>query len=134
MFRNSSVLPSDRSLDEVSWSTIDLKPGETRTIDYWARAVQNGVFVSQTHIEVHPVNGTDFAFEDVLSRVEIGYEKPSCATSTWQPPACFGLNCTQQGFGGEWIPCSICGSAEPEPMDVYCSACGSSSESGSDIL
>jgi uncharacterized repeat protein (TIGR01451 family) len=134
VFLNSSVLPSDRTADEVSWNIMDLKPGETRTIDYWTRADQSGVFVNQAHIVVHSVDGTDFASADVVSRVEIGGEKPDNATSTWQPPACFGLNRTQQGFGDEWIPCSTCGFAETEPLDVYCLACDSSSESGSDIL
>ncbi len=133
VFRNSSVLPSGRSPDEVSWKIIDLKPGETRTIDYYARAMQSGIFVSQTHIVAHFVDGADYTSADVTSRVEVGSEKPSYVTSTWQPPACFGLNCTQQGFGDEWIPCSTCGSEEPEILDIYCSSCDPSAEIDSDI-
>jgi uncharacterized repeat protein (TIGR01451 family) len=75
----------------------------------------------------------EISWNDVVSNIEIKDEKLAYATSTWRPPECFGLNCTQQRFGDEWIPCSACGSLEVEPLDIYCSSCNPSVEMDSDI-
>jgi len=114
MFQNSSIMPSDLSSNEVRWNIMDLKPGETKAIDYIAKALQNGVFVNKAHIEVHAVNGPDSASADVAARVEIGGDERGHSSSTWQPPVCFGLNYTQQGSKDEWIPCDTCGAKLPE--------------------
>lgn len=122
MFQSSSIMPSDRSSDWVSGNIIDLEPGETRTIDYLAKAMYNGLFLNQAHIEAHAVDGADVAFADVAARVEIG-AGGNRSSSTWQPPACFGLNCTSTGTKNEWIPCDACGTAEPAPPDLSCASC-----------
>lgn len=125
IFQSSSLTPSNRSFspDLVGWSIIDLKPGETKTIDYIAKALFSGVFVNHAYIEAHAVDGTDFIAVDVFSNVEIGGAEQSSSSSTWQPPACFGLNCTSQGAKGEWIPCDACATTEPVLQNISCPSC-----------
>ena len=133
MFINSTVQPSDYSSDHVKWNIIDIKPGEVKVIDYLVRALQDGVFVNQAHIETTTVNGSDYAFADVSCQVQIGSGFNSGTDSSWQPPACFGLNCTQQEFGEDWMPCYTCGAAEPQPLDTSCTSCVPAVGSDSDI-
>lgn len=132
MFQNSSLVPSDHSSGEVLWNIIDLKPGETRTIDYAVKALQSGVFVNQAHIEAHSIDGADYASADVASRIEIAGPDGSYPASTWEPPACFDLNCIEQGPTDEWMPCNACGAVEPQAL-IDCSSCVPSAESNSDI-
>jgi large repetitive protein len=132
MFQNSSLMPADHSSDWVSWNIIDLRPGETRIIDYLAKAMYNGAFVNRAHIEAHAVDGPDVVAADVAARVEIG-TGPGRSSSSWQPPACFGLNCTSGGTKDEWIPCDACGTAEPEPPVISCSSCAADADDGYDI-
>ncbi len=91
---------------------------------YLASVVYSGLFVNQAHIEAYAVDEPQVASADVASRVEIGAggSRPS---STWQPPACFGLNCSSGGTKDEWIPCDACGTAEPEPPNLSCASCES---------
>jgi uncharacterized repeat protein (TIGR01451 family) len=125
MFQNSSVTPSSHIPGQVVWNIIDLKPGEIRTIDYLAKATQNGVFINQAHIETHALDGTGEASANVAVRIDIGDTAGGFSASTWQPPACFGLNCTQPyyGYGDEWIPCAACGIAETETRTDSCTSC-----------
>jgi len=123
MFQNSSTAPTSHVPGQVIWNIIDLQPGEIRTIDYLAKAAQSGVFVNQAHIEAHALDGTGEASADVGTRVEIGNAGQGFTTSTWQPPACFGLNCTQQYYGDEWLPCYACETAEPQPLYTSCASC-----------
>jgi uncharacterized repeat protein (TIGR01451 family) len=134
MFQNSTLTPSDYRSDRVSWNIANLKPGKMRTIDYWARAMYGGTFLNQAHIEAQYLNGTDSAFADVSSTIYVGEKTRSSDNSTWQPPACFGLNCTQQDTAKEWLSCPTCGIVEPLPLNVPCAACGASGqEYGDDI-
>jgi uncharacterized repeat protein (TIGR01451 family) len=133
MFINSTVQPSDYRSGHVKWNIIDIKPGEVKVIDYLVRALQDGVFVNQAHIETTTVNGSDYAFADVSCQVQIGSGFNSGTDSSWQPPACFGLNCTQQDFGEDWMPCYTCGAVEPQPLDTSCTSCVPAVGSDSDI-
>jgi large repetitive protein len=133
MFINSTVQPSDYRSGRVKWNIIDIKPAEVKVIDYLVRALQDGVFVNQAHIETTTVNGSDYAFADVSCQVQIGSGFNSGTASNWQPPACFGLNCTQQEFGEDWMPCYTCGAAEPQPLDTSCTSCVPAVGSDSDI-
>lgn len=133
MFQNSSVAPADHSSGRVLWIIVDLKPGDTRTINYAVKALQSGSFVNQAHIEAHSVDGADYAYADVASRVEIAGPGGSYTTSAWKPPSCFGLNCTEQGSSQEWMPCDACGATGPLPPAITCSSCVSSAEDNSDM-
>lgn len=135
MFQNSSLMPSDHRSDRVRWDHVDLKPGHMKTIEYSARALQDGVFVNQAHIEAQYLNGTDSAWAAVSCSVYVGGNFDSSSSSGWQPPACFGLNCTQQDYGSEWMPCDACGISVNETATDSCTSCvlSSSGDGGYDI-
>jgi uncharacterized repeat protein (TIGR01451 family) len=138
MFINSTMQPSDCSSGHVRWNITDLKPNEVKVIEYLVRALQNGVFVNQAQIETTSFNGSDSAFADVSCQVQIGSTSNSGSDSNWKPPACFGLNCTQQEFEKDWMACVSCGAQEPETVpkvDQTCPACsgGSGDDEGYDI-
>lgn len=126
---NSSVQPSQYSSEgEVTWKIIDLQPGENRTIDYLTRSLESGNFVDTAHVVAHYLNGTEAASLDVQSEVNIAggmYQR----INGWYPPSCFGLNCTQQGFGNEWMPCYSCGVSDPETPASPCASCPLTEES-----
>jgi large repetitive protein len=133
-FLNSSLQPSDHLYGKVSWNIIDLKPGETRSINYLVKALHSGNFVNQAHIEVTSVNGPDSASTDVESSVYVSGEGAAYPSpiSNWQPPACFGLNCTQTGSNDDYAPCESCGAKEPQPIVPVCASCVSEDSSNSD--
>jgi uncharacterized repeat protein (TIGR01451 family) len=126
-FVNSSLQPSDYGPDYATWNIVDLKPGEVRTIDYLALAYYGGTFVNQAHIEAYPVGGgSDLVLADVSCQVVVpGEYRQLSSSSSWQPPACFGLNCSDQNQAveeGEWMPCPTCGAVETV-ADDYCDSC-----------
>lgn len=127
MLLNSSVQPSQYS-SEVTWKIIDLEPGEKSTIDYLTRSFESGKFVDTAHVIAHYLNGTEAASLDVQSEVNIGGSRYPMING-WYQPSCFGLNCTQQGFGGEWIPCYSCGASESEISASSCISCPLADES-----
>ena len=136
-FINSTVVPAYHEPDKIIWNIIDLKPGENVTIDYLARAIQRGTFVNQAHIDASYLHGEDSVSTDITASVDIGAGTYSSSISGWQPPSCFGLNCTEQGSADEWMPCDSCGESEPEPiggsqpLDSSCPSCVPSTESDS---
>jgi hypothetical protein len=77
-------------------------------------AESDGVYVNVAHIEAFSVDGPEGAAADVESRVDIGVggTLPSSMSSDWQPPTCFGLNCSYQIRSYDWIPCYTCGAGE----------------------
>jgi len=105
-FINSTVQPADYHSSQLSWNMIDLLPDEIKVIEYQARALKNGVFVSQAHINASAVDGSDAVSEDISCSVDI--KSNLNAEYDWQPPACFQLNTTLQKFGDNWIPCDTC--------------------------
>jgi uncharacterized repeat protein (TIGR01451 family) len=117
VFQNSTLTPSDYSPRRISWNIIDLQPGKTKSIDYLARAMYGGTFINQAHIEAQYLNGTSSAFEDVSSSVYIESKASSLGDSMWQPPACFGFNCTQQDTSAEWLFCPSCGIGDSEQIN-----------------
>jgi uncharacterized repeat protein (TIGR01451 family) len=132
-FINSTVVPDYHESDKIVWNIIDLKPGENITIDYLVKSLQRGTFVNQAHIDATYLHGTESVSADVAASVDIGTGAYSSSMSVWKPPGCFGLNCSQQGFVDEWMPCYSCGESEPQPiggspLDSSCLACASSGE------
>lgn len=126
---NSSVQPSDYNTEgEVVWKIIDLEPGQTRTIDYLTRSLESGTFVDTAHVVAHYLNGNEAASLDIQSEVRIGGDLHHMING-WYPPSCFGLNCTQQGFGDEWMPCYTCTAQEPETPASPCASCPLPTES-----
>jgi uncharacterized repeat protein (TIGR01451 family) len=130
MYQNSSVEPFDHRSDKVTWNLIDLEPGKIRIIDYWVRAMQSGTFVNTAHVEAQCLIGADLISADAICSVNIGGDVHLGSNSNWQPPSCFGLNCTEQAFGDDWASCYTCGAAEPQPLTSACASCSISTQTG----
>ncbi|VVB72691.1 Uncharacterised protein [uncultured archaeon] len=133
MFQNSSTEPTNYNPGLVAWNIIELQPGEVRNINFSVKALRAGVFINQAHIEASLLDGSGEASADVATSIAIGNSVQDFRASTWQPPACFGLNCTEQNYGTEWIPCGACADTDSEPSQESCPSCVSSGEGGDDI-
>jgi len=121
-FVNSSLQPSDYGSSYATWNIVDLKPGEVRSIDYLARASYGGTFVNLAHIVAYPLNSSDLVLADATSKILVpaDYPRPAKYSSSWQPPACFGLNCSDlAGEKGDWMLCPTCGDAELAAENDY---------------
>jgi large repetitive protein len=132
---NSSLEPSENRSNLITWTVLDLAPGESRTIVYRARAEKDGVYVNVAHIEAFSVDGPDGASADVEARVDLGKvgALPSSTSSDWQPPTCFGLNCSGQIYSEDWVACYTCGTGEPGNT-VVLPSCASCINTGDDNL
>jgi len=71
-FINSSLEPSENTSRQISWTILDLGPGESRSIIYRARAAADGSYVNHVHIEAFSVDGPDSAAADVTMQVDLG--------------------------------------------------------------
>jgi hypothetical protein len=132
---NSSEEPSENRSNLITWTILDLAPGESRSIVYRAMAETDGVYVNVAHIEAFSVDGPDGAAADVESRVDIGVggALPSSISSDWQPPTCFGLKCSGQIRSDDWVPCYTCAAGEPGNT-VIIPPCISCMDTGDDSL
>ncbi|MGB5099307.1 MAG: SdrD B-like domain-containing protein [Methanothrix sp.] len=132
---NSSLEPSENRSNLITWTILDLAPGESRNITYRARAENDGVYVNVVHIEAFSVDGPDAAAADVEARIDLGAggALPSSISSNWQPPTCFGLNCSGQIYSEDWVPCYTCGTGEPGNA-VVLPPCASCMSTGDDNL
>jgi hypothetical protein len=132
---NSSLEPSENRSNLITWTFLDLAPGESRNIVYRTRAEKDGVYVNVAHIEAFSVDGPDGASADVEARVDLGKggALPSSISSDWQPPTCFGLNCSGQIYSEDWVPCYTCGTGEPGNA-VVLPPCASCMSTGDDSL
>jgi len=126
-FLNSSMEPSQNNSNQMTWTIMNLAPGETKSIVYRVRALSKGIFVNMVHIDTYAVDGPDSASANVEARVDLttGREAPPAVFDRWTLPACFGLNCTQQNFGSDWLACYTCGAGEPSNTSVIppCLSC-----------
>ncbi|MCX6677953.1 MAG: hypothetical protein NTU95_08435 [Methanothrix sp.] len=124
---NSSQEPSENRSNLMTWTILDLNPGESRSIVYRARARDKGIYVNRAHIEAFSVDGPDAAVAEVSARVNIGVTGAASRgkSSDWQPPACFGLNCSDQIISTDWVPCFTCAEDVPEAAanETACSSC-----------
>jgi len=132
---NSSLEPSENRSNLITWTILDLAPGESRTITYRARAEKDGIYVNVAHIEAFSVDGPDGAAADVEARINLGEggALTSAISSDWQPPTCFGLNCSGQIHSNDWVPCYTCGTGEPGNA-VVLPPCASCISTGDDNL
>jgi len=132
---NSSLEPSENRSNLITWTILNLAPGESRTITYRARAEKDGIYVNVAHIEAFSVDGPDGAAADVEARIDLGTggALTSSISSDWQPPTCFGLNCSGQIYSDDWVPCYTCGTGEPGNA-VVLPPCASCINTGDDNL
>jgi uncharacterized repeat protein (TIGR01451 family)/fimbrial isopeptide formation D2 family protein len=127
-FVNATQPPSERRASILTWNIIDLEPGEARSIDYFARAQRSGIFTNEAHIDASAVDGSRSLSGDISAQVYVPGDIPAPAGSDWQPPACFALNCTSAGSAENWIPCTACSAAMPEPLESSCDSCTTAEE------
>jgi uncharacterized repeat protein (TIGR01451 family) len=132
---NSSQEPSENRSDLITWTILDLAPGEKRTIVYRARADSDGTFVNIAHIEAFSVDGPDAAAADVEARIDLGAGGAvvSSSSSDWQPPTCFGLNCSGQINSEDWMPCYTCATGKNSTSTAM-PPCASCIDTGDDSL
>lgn len=134
-FINSSLEPSENDSNQITWTILDLGPGESKSIIYRARAAGDGTYVNHVHIEAFSVDGPDFAAADVTMQVDVGRggsAKPSYS-SDWQVPECFGLNCSEQIADADWMPCYACWGSE-QGNASFIPPCASCVDTGDDDL
>ena len=120
-FLDSSVRPKSNTSTEISWNPIILRPGENKTIEFRARASQNGTYINKFTLKVIGQRSLTvkvaIAVAHVNDNAKVGGEQVDGAqgnnsqandpqTSDWQPPSCFGLNCTQETDSeSDWYSC-----------------------------
>jgi uncharacterized repeat protein (TIGR01451 family) len=110
---NSTTSPAQRSGSLLTWNIAALEPGEVRNIDYLARAQRSGIFAFPAHIKAWADDGAGTISAEISGQVYVPGESPARAGSDdWQPPGCFGLNCTTMGGEENWIPCVACSAAQ----------------------
>jgi hypothetical protein len=134
-FINSSLEPSENNSNQISWTIMDLGPGESKSIIYRARAAGDGTYANHVHIEAFSLDGPDSATADVTMQVELvreGSSKPS-SSQGWQIPACFGLNCSDLIADTDWISCYVCGGSEKGNAS-FVPPCASCVDTGDDDL
>ncbi|MDD4650810.1 MAG: SdrD B-like domain-containing protein, partial [Methanothrix sp.] len=131
---NSSLEPSENRSGLITWTILDLAPGENRSIIYSARAESDGTYINTAHIEAFSVDGPDGAAADVEARINLGEGRAvvTSSSSDWQPPTCFGLNCSGQIYSDDWVPCYTCGMGENG--GVAMPPCASCIDTGDDSL
>jgi len=135
-FLNSSLQPSENNSNQMTWTIMNLAPGETRSIVYRVRALSKGTFVNTAYIDAFAVDGPDSASAKVEARVDLttGREPGPAVFDRWTLPACFGLNCTQQNFGNDWMACYTCGAGGESRVTVGTPTCLSCFNTGDDNL
>ncbi len=123
----SSLQPSDydSNSNRVTWMIIDLSPGQTRAIEYRAKALQNGVLVNRARIDAYAVDGmgatTVEASAEIVMR-EVRKAGKSGDAGGWKTPTCFDLNYSASCPGDDFGACYSCGA--PAEMPAFtCASC-----------
>ena len=124
-FVNSTTSPAERRGSLLTWNIADLGPGEVQNVDYLAKAYQSGILNVPSHIEAWANDGSRTLSADISAQVYVPGDVPASPGSDWQPPACFGLNCSTMGGEENWIPCAACSAAEMVDLETSCSSCSS---------
>jgi uncharacterized repeat protein (TIGR01451 family) len=124
----SSMLPSDldSNSNRATWKIIDLLPGQTRTIEYRAQALQSGILVNRVRVEAFAVGGSGSAVAEASAEVEVNGGK-SGDINGWKPPGCFGLNYSAPCAGDDLAACYSCGATAEKP-EILCAGCISPEE------
>ena len=115
-FLNSSVRPESNTSTAIGWTPIILKPRENRTIELWARASQNGTYISKSTIKA--IGPKIPIVKEAIAVIRIGdhadvvgiqgenAEDNMPQVTDWQPPSCFSLNCSQEtNSESDWYSC-----------------------------
>jgi uncharacterized repeat protein (TIGR01451 family) len=93
---------------DIVWVTTAILAGESRFIEYLARAMQSGKFVNTARIEAHAQDGSGGTAAQASATVTVG-EATSYAEDGWKPPD-WGLNRSEMicddEIAGEGASCS----------------------------
>jgi uncharacterized repeat protein (TIGR01451 family) len=68
---SASTVPDVRS-GPLTWTLVDIPPGESRIIAYKARASENGTFVNCAHVEMYSADGSGEGSIDARSTIRLG--------------------------------------------------------------
>ncbi|HSD57137.1 MAG TPA: hypothetical protein VLB04_03060, partial [Methanotrichaceae archaeon] len=117
----SSLQPSDSNSNRVTWTIIDLPPGQTKTIEYGAKALQRGVLVNRARVEAYAVGGPGSAVAEASAEIEVN-EGGRGDISGWKLPVCFDLNYSAPCAGDDLAACYSC-SAPAEKPEILCASC-----------
>ncbi|MEI6102955.1 MAG: hypothetical protein WCP70_03325 [Methanothrix sp.] len=104
---NASAEPQVQGQNLV-WVTAAIPAGESRFIEYLAKATENGKFVNTARIEAHARDGSGGATAAASATVTVG-EATSYAEDGWRPPE-WGLDRSEmicdEGIAGEGASCN----------------------------
>ncbi len=123
---SSSLQPSDSDSNRVTWTIIDLLPGQTKAIEYRAEALQRGVLVNRACVEAYAVGSADSASAEASAEIEVNEGKDGDING-WKPPACFDLNYSALCSGDDLAACYSC-SVPVERPTISCASCISPDE------
>ncbi|MCX6679553.1 MAG: hypothetical protein NTX42_04190 [Methanothrix sp.] len=107
---NASAEPQVQGQNLI-WVTAAIPAGESRFIEYLAKATSNGKFVNTARIEAHARDGSGGATAEASATVTVG-EATSYAEDGWRPPE-WGLDRSEmicdEGIAGEGASCATGG-------------------------
>ncbi len=87
---DASIDPSMDSSGRMVWDLTEILPGESRYIDYAARASRDGGFINIVHIDAVTINGDSFDTAETAAYIEIngtGAAPRTFMYGDWEPPA-----------------------------------------------
>lgn len=96
----ASIYPHRMEKDRMIWIIPEVKPGESKRIEYTTLASRDGEFISTVHIEATSINGTGYDTSDAVAYVLInrtGVDPRSFRYGEWEPPA-WKLNQSEESF------------------------------------
>lgn len=123
----SSLQPSDydSNSNRVIWMIIDLPPGQTKAIEYRAKALQSGVLVNRVRVDAYAVDGHSSATAEASAEIDVREVKnkgESGDVGGWKTPACFDLNYSASCPGDDLGACYSCDA--PAEMPAFtCASC-----------
>ena len=118
---NSSMQPSDSDVDRVTWMIIDLPPGQTKIIEYKAKAQQKGILINRASVEAYAAGGPNSVTAEASVEVEVR-EGKIVNVSGWKSPACFDLNYSAPCAEDDLSACYSY-SAPVEKREIICASC-----------
>ena len=95
---------------DLAWVTTAIPAGESRFIEYRARATKNGKFVNTARVDAHALDGSGGALAEASASVQVGEKVAATyAEAGWRPPE-WGLDRSEmicdEEIAGEGAICS----------------------------
>ncbi len=96
----SSIEPYSSDDVRIVWNIADLKPAETKVIEYRMKASRNGAYTNKVHVVADSVSGSGSYTADASAFIEVtgtGSAPYTTKYDGWQPPD-WGLNTSDEGI------------------------------------